>query len=54
METMMDRAAERGGGPDPGPDAPPYLALEGLSAAYGDARAVDDVTLEVGQGDLVA
>ena len=32
----------------------PFLVLDGLSAAYGGALAVDAVTLEVGRGELVA
>ena len=32
----------------------PFLVLDGLSAVYGETRAVDDVTLEIGRGELVA
>ncbi len=32
----------------------PHLVLDGLSATFGETKAVDDVTLEVGQGELVA
>jgi branched-chain amino acid transport system permease protein len=32
---------------------PPVLRVSGLSVAFGGVRALDDVTLEVGQGELV-
>ena len=32
----------------------PFLVLDALTATYGEARAVDPITLEVGRGELVA
>ena len=32
----------------------PYLTLDGLSALYGDTKAVDNLTLEIAKGELVS
>ena len=32
----------------------PFLVLDALTATYGEARAVDQITLEIGRGELVA
>jgi branched-chain amino acid transport system permease protein len=51
--------AEDGEGPAPHPawagagGRPPVLKVSGLSVAFGGVRAVNDVTLEVGDGELV-
>ena len=39
---------------DPGAVTPPRLELARVEAAYGDVRAVSDVTLSVGAGEIVA
>jgi putative spermidine/putrescine transport system ATP-binding protein len=35
-------------------DEPPYLTLDGLSAVFGETRAVDAVSLDVRKGELLA
>jgi signal transduction histidine kinase/ABC-type multidrug transport system ATPase subunit len=40
--------------PGPGPEAAPLLTVSGLSVSYGRLRALEDVTLSVRTGELVA
>ncbi|RVT81535.1 ABC transporter ATP-binding protein [Rhodobacteraceae bacterium CCMM004] len=38
--------------PDTGADAPPALSLSGLSRSFGDTRALDDVSLDIREGEF--
>ena len=46
----IDRSTSNG---HAGPDGPPPLQLRGLSKSYGGLRAVNDVTFDVGEGQIV-
>src|SRR5689334_21204655 len=47
-------APESAGIAPPGDPAPALLAIAGLAVAYGSIRAIQDVTLQVAPGELVA
>ncbi|WP_395245596.1 ABC transporter ATP-binding protein [Agromyces sp. MMS24-K17] len=40
--------------PRPAPGAPPRLQVDGLTVAFGGLTALDDVTFDVGHGEVVA
>ncbi len=50
--STLDREGQRGAGPDH--EAAGFLRLQGLSKIYGDTTAVDDLTVSVEKGELVA
>lgn len=51
---MMSQATALGSGQHPTPQRPVRLAVDGVTKAYGGAVALDNVSLSVGAGEVVA